>query len=121
MHEASLAQRIAASVAEAVEPARLADVSVIRCRVGELSGVQPVLLEAAFGVVAPLTPFPDARLVCESVAVAVHCAACDAAFSPVRGRYVCPRCGTPSAAIVAGLELLVTQVAFRAAPTPITA
>ncbi|MCU0618443.1 MAG: hydrogenase maturation nickel metallochaperone HypA [Gemmatimonadaceae bacterium] len=117
MHEASLAQRIAASVAEAVEPARFADVATIHCRVGELSGVQPMLLEAAFGVVAPLTPFPAARLVCESVAVAVHCVACDASFAPVLGRYACPRCGAPSARIVAGLELLVTQVAFRAAAT----
>ena len=114
MHEASLAQQVAASVAQAVDAARHADVAAIHCRIGALSGVQPLLLEGAWEVVAPLTAFPQARLVCEPVAVRVHCAACDRDFAPAGGRYACPDCGPASAQVVAGLELLVSQVVFGA-------
>lgn len=121
MHEASLVQQIASAVAAAVPAERHSEISVIRCRVGELSGVQPLLLEGAFEVIAPITAFPQARLACESVPVQVHCGPCDAVFTPVHSRYACPRCGTPSDRVVAGLELVVSQVVFQApvaAPVP---
>jgi hydrogenase nickel incorporation protein HypA/HybF len=121
MHEASLAQQIATSVAAAIPPDRHGDVRVIRCLVGELSGVQPLLLEGAFAVVAALTPFPQARLACEAVPTRVHCAPCDGTFAPVHSRYACPRCGTPSSDVVAGTELLVSHVVYEApatAPSP---
>lgn len=117
MHEASLAQQVAASVAQAVDPARHADVAEIRCRIGALSGVQPLLLEGAWEVIAPITPFVQARLVCEPVPVRVRCAPCEDDFAPVGGRYACPTCGAPSAHVVAGLELLVSQVVFAAPAT----
>lgn len=114
MHEASIVLQVADAVAAAVAPERHAAITEIRCRVGALSGVQPVLLEGAFEVVAPLTPFPQARLACEAVAVQVHCGPCDTLFAPLHSRYACPACGTPSDRIVAGLELLVSQVVFAA-------
>jgi hydrogenase nickel incorporation protein HypA/HybF len=112
MHEISLVTTILRALDESV-PAEERDVlATVRLKVGRLSGVEPVLLEMAWGVVIADTPWAQVALDIQPVEVRVHCARCDDDFTPVHQRFACPSCGTPSADVRAGQELLIHQLVY---------
>ncbi len=110
MHELSVAHAIVTTVVEAL-PAEPPRVNEVRVRIGALSGVVPDALQFAYEVAADSTPLADAVLMIERVPVTVHCSSCerDTTLEGTTG-FACSQCGQPTADIIAGKELEVTQI-----------
>ncbi|MEM8559216.1 MAG: hydrogenase maturation nickel metallochaperone HypA [Bacteroidota bacterium] len=117
MHEVSLVRSVLASLDDALSPEEHAALEEIRLKVGTLSGVEPMLLTSAYDLVVQGTPYEGVRLAVTSVPARVRCGVCQTAFTPVRQRFVCPACDTPSNDLLAGDELLIEQVVL-ADPVP---
>lgn len=112
MHEVSLIRTILRALDETVPAERAGALHTVRLKVGMLSGVEPVLLEVAWGVVVQDSPWAHVAVAIDAVPVEVHCAPCDARFTPVHQRFACPTCGTPSRDVRAGQELLIHQLVY---------
>ncbi|HEX3747885.1 MAG TPA: hydrogenase maturation nickel metallochaperone HypA [Bryobacteraceae bacterium] len=108
MHELSIAMSILDAVQEEVDRHGYPGIEAVHLRVGDLSGVVPGALSAAYEMAAEMTPFAGSRLVIETVPVVIHCArcACDRPVDTVRVM-CCPECGDPSNQLVQGRELEV--------------
>jgi len=97
----------------AVESAQAAGadrISVLRLRVGTLSGAVPEALEFAWDVVRVGTAAATARLEIESVPAACWCATCAAEFECADFFYECPRCHNVSGDLRRGRELDIASV-----------
>ena len=100
MHELAIAE----SVVEAVR-ARTDDrqVTVVRLRVGRLSGVLPDALTFAFELATDGTPLAGAALELEQPGGAGHCRTCGLDFELADLILLCP-CGSADVEVVAGRE-----------------
>ena len=115
MHELSIAMSIVAAVQE--ESARLGAESVeaVHVRLGALSGVVEDALVFSYSIAIADTELEGSKLVIEDVPVTVQCPTCDAERPVVSIQQLsCAVCGTPSADVVRGRELLVTALEIRA-------
>ncbi|GHF71787.1 hypothetical protein GCM10010218_61270 [Streptomyces mashuensis] len=116
MHELSVAAAIIERAADCAREHGAAAVTVVRVRVGELSGVVPDALAFSFDVAREGTPLASARLEVEQVAARAHCAACAADFAVGVPPFLwCPRCDRPSAELRSGRELEIVAVELPAA------
>lgn len=106
MHELSIAE----SVVESVR-ARTGDrpVTIVRLRVGQLSGVVPAALRFCFELVVAGTPLEDAELEIEQTPGLAHCRTCDSDFGISIPILLC-ECGSADVEVVAGSELQVSSV-----------
>lgn len=112
MHELSLAISLVETVCD--ELPRLGAticVRAVRVQVGQLSGVAPEALRAAFDVAAGPSAIAGARLDIEEMPVAIYCATC-AARQVVTTAWslTCPVCHTPGADVLSGRELRVVAL-----------
>lgn len=113
MHEISVAQSLIDVVLEQLGEEGVAGtpVTLVRVRVGALSGVVPAALASAFGPAAAGTAVEAARLHIDLVPVAIWCDACgNDRELPEAGRLRCPICGARAARVVRGRELEVVSV-----------
>jgi hydrogenase nickel incorporation protein HypA/HybF len=108
MHEYSLMTALMERVEAEAAAHRALAVHRVRLRIGELSGVEPDLLESAFAIVRPGTICENAALDIERVAARWVCPACRRPLSSGE-RLQCPACGVP-AALAAGDEILLGQI-----------
>jgi hydrogenase nickel incorporation protein HypA/HybF len=84
-------------------------ITLVKLRVGKLSGVVPELLESAFDVYRKGTIAEEARLEIEVVPVRVRCRACEGeAF--MEDDFTCRGCGGRDIEILEGRELVVDKV-----------
>lgn len=111
MHELSIALSILDQAAEEAQERGGLRVLAIHVRVGLLAGVVKEALLAAFEVAREGSPFPDARLVVEEVAVMAYCPSC-CGPRPVRTvqQMCCATCGTPTPQVVCGRELEIVAL-----------
>jgi len=110
MHEVGL---MAEAVRVAVEEARARGaqrVTVLRLRVGALSGVVPEALTFAFDLVTAGTPAAGARLEVEQVPAVWCCTRCGAKHSGVELWPECPACGSLEAELCQGRELEIVSI-----------
>jgi hydrogenase nickel incorporation protein HypA/HybF len=108
MHEYSLMLALLERVEEEAASRHALAVHRIRLRIGELSGVEPDLIESAFEIVRSGTICEPAALDIDRVAARWECPSCGAAV-PGGGPLRCPACGSP-ARLAAGDELLLGQI-----------
>jgi hydrogenase nickel incorporation protein HypA/HybF len=108
MHEYSLMTALMDRVEAEAAAHRALAVHRVRVRIGELSGVEPELLESAFAIVRAGTICEAAALDIERVAARWVCSACRRPL-PAGERLQCPACGAP-AALAAGDEILLGQI-----------
>ena len=116
MHEVSLVRTIFRTLEEQFSPEELADIEAIDLQVGQLSNVEPVLMQNAFQAVTEeeeAARFRGVLLRIEVLPVKVHCGACGAVSEVHQYRFVCEECGKPSAHVVQGNELLIRQVVLK--------
>lgn len=106
MHELAIAESVVESVL-----ARTGDqpVTIVRLRVGELSGVVPDALDFAFEVATAGTPLEGATLEIEKPTGRAHCRTCSEEFVLPDLILLCP-CGSADVEVVAGRDLSVTSV-----------
>jgi hydrogenase nickel incorporation protein HypA/HybF len=108
MHEYSLMLALMERVEEEAASRRAIAVHRVRVRLGELSGVEPVLLESAFGIVRTGTICERASLEIERVAAQWACGLCHRLLAG-GCRLQCPACGSP-AELKSGDEILLGQL-----------
>jgi hydrogenase nickel incorporation protein HypA/HybF len=111
MHELSIAMSIVDAAAE--EAARLGArrISAVHLRLGPLSGVVKEALLFSYGLVCDGTPLAGSRLLVEDVPVLAYCEQCrEPREIQSLQRFTCSVCGTLTAQVLQGKELLVTAL-----------
>ncbi len=112
MHEVSLVRNVFKTLEEEFPPEDMARLRTIRMTVGELSNVQPILMQNAFSAVKEDNPrYADVSLEIDQIPVKIECTECGK-VSEVQGyRFICA-CGKPCNNVISGTELLIHQVEF---------
>lgn len=105
MHELAIAESVVSSVLQRTD----ARVSVVRLRIGQLSGVVPDALTFCFEIAATGTTLEGATLEIEEQRGRAHCRTCGQDFAPSDAILLCP-CGSADVRLLAGRELSLTSV-----------
>jgi len=113
MHELSIAMSIVDLVEEEMA-VRGVEVEAVHVKVGLLSGVVKDALLTSYEMACMQTPLEGSRLVIEEVPILVDCPNCKVR-RPVLSMqwFCCSECGTPTAEVVEGKELIVTALELR--------
>jgi hydrogenase nickel incorporation protein HypA/HybF len=113
MHELSIAMSI---VDMAQEEAERRDVKIdaIHLELGLLSGVVAEALLFSYEMACSGTRLEGSQLVIKKVPIEVYCPACKAqkTLSSMQW-FCCPECGTPTAEVIHGRELVITALEVR--------
>jgi|SRR5690348_5956573 hydrogenase nickel incorporation protein HypA/HybF len=111
MHEYSIVQALYDAVAAQAAARGARAVNTVRVRIGEMSGVDPGLLDTAWKMFRVRTICEAAALDVEIVAVQWECSACG---SPVSrgGVLACTACGAP-AQLKHGDEILLDRIVME--------
>ncbi|HLK10618.1 MAG TPA: hydrogenase maturation nickel metallochaperone HypA [Candidatus Binatia bacterium] len=108
MHEYGIVEALLQRVDEVARGRGATRVRRVRLRLGELAGVEPTLLAAAYAAFRERTCCAEAALDVEPVAARWSCPGC--ARPIARGEVLrCPACGAP-ARLVAGDEIVLYRV-----------
>lgn len=110
MHELSVAQSILDIVRQSVPDQELADVRIVRLKLGTFSGVVADSLDFCFTAISAETPLGKAHLEFERIPFVVQCHQCQKTFENDIGFVVCPECGGTETAVLSGRELQVTEI-----------
>lgn len=92
------------------EEHRARRVASITLRLGPLSGVEPELLESAFGISRVGTIADGAELVMENQPVRVRCRRCGEESEASVNNLLCRACGAYETTLVSGDELILARV-----------
>jgi hydrogenase nickel incorporation protein HypA/HybF len=115
MHEISLVSSIWKTLDATLSEEELDTLTLIRLKIGELSCVDPTLLDNAYQAMVKETRFEAVELTCERVPARAHCARCDQTFRVRNYRFVCPTCDQPTSDVRSGEEFLIENVEFSTA------
>lgn len=110
MHEFSLTRSLCAQVAEIVRADGGGTVREIRIRCGPLSGVEPLLMQEAFGILRQQGPMSGAELRIIEEGLSARCDECGRTFAPENFCFVCPHCGSPKTTAVSGDAVIIESV-----------
>lgn len=116
MHEISIARSMIRSLEDELDDSQQKALREIVLEVGELSCVEPILMQNAWEAVTLGTSYDRVSLHIDKIRTEVHCGVCNKNFFVHQHRYVCPDCDTPSNQIVKGNELNIRQVKLEDAP-----
>lgn len=116
MHEISIARSMMRSLEAELDDAQQQALREIVLEVGELSCVEPILMQNAWEAVRLGSRYEKVKLQIDKIATEVYCDICNKNFYVHKHRYVCPDCDTPSNQIVRGNELNIRQVKLEEAP-----
>ena len=110
MHEMSIAQSLLKEVVTAARRYGAERVGGLTFRVGSLRLVENDQLRAAFAACAQGTIAEGCSLSIESVPAQSRCRSCGADYSPELLSFLCPKCGRADAELLAGEELILTNL-----------
>lgn len=112
MHEISLAEHIINTL-KAEFPKDMENLAGIYLTVGELSNIQPTLMENAFYAVLEEEKWPTKiQLHIEVLPILIHCKDCKINSEIKQYKFVCQQCGQASDNIIQGKELLINKAEF---------
>lgn len=117
MHELAVAQALVEQVESVIRQHRAQSASLIRVRIGPLSGVVSELLGNAFPLAAAGSRMEHAVLDLVAAPITVRCETCGAETEATMNRLVCGACGDWHTRIVSGDELLLESVELESTPT----
>jgi hydrogenase nickel incorporation protein HypA/HybF len=106
MHELAITQSIVDAISERAGDTK---VSVVRLRIGTLSGVFPHAMQFAFEVVTLGTILEGAELVIDEQAGVGHCRDCDRDVSLADLILLCP-CGSADVQVISGRDLAIESI-----------
>ncbi len=110
MHELSICQALLRQVEDIARREGADRVTKIILRVGPLGGVEPQLLQQAFGFARVGTLAAEAELSIEEAEILVHCLDCDAEGQALANRLLCPVCGSYRTRLLRGDELILASL-----------
>jgi hydrogenase nickel incorporation protein HypA/HybF len=113
MHELSIAMSI---VDMAQEEAELRDVKIdaVHLELGPLSGVVAEALFFSYEMACSGTQLEGSKLVIKEVPIVVYCPVCKVQKTLSSMQWFrCPECGTPTADVIHGRELVITGLEVR--------
>jgi hydrogenase nickel incorporation protein HypA/HybF len=110
MHELSICQSLIRQVQQVAADNNAQSVTLIRIRVGGLSGVEPPLLKRAFEIACAGTVAAEAELEMEDGPVVIKCRDCGASSAVAINRLLCQYCGDWRVTVTEGEELLLLSV-----------
>jgi hydrogenase nickel incorporation protein HypA/HybF len=119
MHELSICQGLMRQVERVAADNNARSVERILLRVGELSGVEPSLLQSAFEIARAGTVASEAELEIETGSVVVKCQECGASSAAKANRLLCQYCGEWRVNVVEGEELLLLSVDIETAQSAV--
>lgn len=117
MHELAVAQALVEQVESVIRQHRAQSASLIRVRIGPLSGVVAELLANAFPLAAAGSRMEHAVLDLVAAPITVRCETCGAETEATMNRLVCGACGDWHTRITSGDELVLESVELETAPT----
>lgn len=97
MHEVSLVRSLLEQVSRIVTSQGGRAAVEVRVEIGPLSGVEPLLVKAAFTQLAG-----DGTLIIDEVPLTARCDSCHTEFELENFRFVCPHCDSRETSIVRG-------------------
>jgi hydrogenase nickel incorporation protein HypA/HybF len=113
MHELSIAMSIVDMAQEEAER-RGVKIDAVHLELGPLSGVVAEALLFSYEMACNGTRLEGSRLVIKDVPIEVYCAACKAQRILTSMQwFCCPECGTPTADVIHGKELVITALEVR--------
>jgi hydrogenase nickel incorporation protein HypA/HybF len=113
MHELSIAMSIVDMAQEEAE-SRDIRIDAVHLELGPLSGVVAEALLFSYEMACSGTRLEGSRLVIKKVPVEVYCPACKAQRTLHSMQwFCCPECGTPTADVIHGRELVITGLEVR--------
>ena len=102
MHEHSLVHALLEQVERLAGEQGAGEVEEVRVQLGPLSGVEPLLVQSAFEMLAPATIAGQARLVIDEGPLLGQCAHCRHRFEIIDFKFLCPICDSRNIEIKAG-------------------
>ena len=113
MHELSIAMSIL-DIAQEEAERRGVRIDAVYLELGPLSGVVAEALLFSFEMACSGTRLEGSRLVIKEVPIEVYCPACKTqkTLNSVQW-FCCPECGTPTADVIHGRELVITALEVR--------
>ncbi len=109
MHELSVVAGLFELLEEKAREHRAGAITLVKLRVGKLSGIVPELLESAFEVYRKGTIAEGARLDIEIVPVRVRCRSCQGETF-IEDDFTCRSCGGRDIEILEGRELFIDKI-----------
>jgi hydrogenase nickel incorporation protein HypA/HybF len=116
MHEISIARSMIRSLEDELDDSQQKALGEIVLEVGELSCVEPILMQNAWEAVTMDTSYDKVSLQIDKIRTEVYCGVCDKNFFVYQHHYACPNCQTPSNQIIKGNELNIRQVKLEETP-----
>lgn len=119
MHELSVAQALVEQVDNLVREQQANCATLIRVRIGPLSGVVPELLASAFPLAAAGSVAGQAKLELMKAPIRVRCQTCGEESEASANRLLCGKCGDWHTQVISGDELILESVELEMkAPHP---
>ena len=113
MHEISLIRSVFNTLEEEFTSEELNNLLSIDLKVGQLSNVEPILMQNAFEAVTTAeNKFQSVKLNVIKIPIEIYCKDCDQNSRIENYKFKCSACGMPNNNVVKGEELLIHQVHF---------
>lgn len=113
MHELSVCQALVEQLSGIVRQQGALAASLVKLRVGPLSGVVPDLLRSAFPLAAAGSAAEGAELLIGESAIRVSCQTCGAETDASANRLLCGACGDWHTRLIAGDELILESIELQ--------
>jgi len=110
VHELAIARDLIDMTRRHVPEERLAQVEVVRLRVGSLAGVVESSLLFCFEALVRGTALDSARLEIDAIPIRARCADCQTDFELPGSLFQCPDCGGGALALLSGNELDLQEI-----------
>ena len=110
MHELSVAQALVDQVENIVREQHAKSATLIRVRIGALSGVVAELLATAFSLAAAGSVAEPAKLEMLEAPIRVRCLSCGVESDATANRLLCGACGDWHTQVISGDELILESV-----------
>jgi len=110
MHELSIVVSLFEILEEKAKEHKAKKITLVKLKVGNLSGVVPEFLDTAFNIYKKDTIATDAKLEIEEVPLVIQCKKCKTKVTKNDFVFICPRCGSRELKTLAGSELLLEKL-----------